>query len=197
YANEVLDTKLFENAIQTRNIEIKKAEIVCDCTFEGESLKAEILESQFQQLLAQKLLSVLNNAVLDADKVISVSKIMLLFRYLRKTLNITIEESLITYVLLQRFVSIQAERGIQYINKSNIGTMLVVLVIVTLKNFRDKVFSNSFFAQEFGIPPVVLNQSESAFLRIISFQLWVEQSEFIKVFNEIVFDQDSGIILIV
>ncbi|KAA6366990.1 MAG: hypothetical protein EZS28_037482, partial [Streblomastix strix] len=71
-----------------------------------------------------------------------------------------------------------------------IGTMLVVLVIVSLKTCRE-VVSDSFFAKEFDILPAVLNQSETAFLRMINNQLLIEEDEYKKLFDEIMEIMDT------
>ncbi|KAA6372336.1 MAG: hypothetical protein EZS28_032138 [Streblomastix strix] len=101
------------------------------------------------------------------------------------------------YALLQSFISTQTERGVQYLNKSNIGTMLIVLVLITLKDLRDEVYNNSYFADEFGIPLTVLNQSETTFLRIINYSTLAQGIEYINLFNEIMYDQDPEIIVVV
>ncbi|KAA6402758.1 MAG: hypothetical protein EZS28_001716 [Streblomastix strix] len=187
----------YQNATKTKNIEIEKADITSDNTFESEVIEAKLYENQFQQLLAQKMVKILNKAVLGTDKTVSISKITQFFKYMKRCIHITLQESIHMYALLQRFASIQAERGVQYLNKSNIGTMLVILVIITLKGLRDEVFNNSYFAEEFGIPLTVLNQSEIAFLRIINYSTLDQGIEYIQLFNEIMYDQDPEIIVVV
>ncbi|KAA6375340.1 MAG: hypothetical protein EZS28_029131, partial [Streblomastix strix] len=122
---------------------------------------AKWFDSNCQQFLAQKIFDILQGAVLGAGDVISVSSITLFFKYLKQSIHMLFEEGIIAVALLQRFVSKQTTKKVKTLNLQNIGTMLVVLVIVSLKTCRE-VVSDSFFAKEFDILPAVLNQSETA-----------------------------------
>ncbi|KAA6314977.1 MAG: hypothetical protein EZS28_055492, partial [Streblomastix strix] len=165
---------------QDTNSEIEKREIADDTTSETE--QKEISDDSFlqdkqqlarkksnvrMQLIALKLFRILIDAVPNASDVVSTSRIMLFFKYMKLNVNITIDESLTAVALLQRFTSKQTEKGIQILSPKNIGTMLVVLAIVAIKANRDHTYKNSRFAKEFGIPLAVLNESEAAFMKIM------------------------------
>ncbi|KAA6380461.1 MAG: hypothetical protein EZS28_024011 [Streblomastix strix] len=183
---------------QDANSETEKRRIADDMTTETE--QKEISDDSFlkgkqsharkklnvrMQLIALKLFRILIDAVPNASDVVSTSRIMLFFKYMKLNMNITIDESISIVVLLQRFVSKQTEKSIQILSSRNIGTMLVVLAIVAIKANRDYTYKNRHFAKEFGIPLAVLNESENAFMKIMDNTLFIDESEFSHLQNEI------------
>ncbi|KAA6375509.1 MAG: hypothetical protein EZS28_028965 [Streblomastix strix] len=184
---------------QDASSEIEKSEIADDTI--SQTQKNEINDNTFlsnkQQLtkkkqnvciqhLAQKLFEILIDAVPNASEVVSTASIILFFKYMKLNVNISISESLETVLLLQRFISKQTEKGIQVLSSRNLGTMLVVLAIVAMKNCRDAhIYKNSHFAKEFDIPLTVLNESEAAFMKIVDYSLFIDESEYSNLQNDI------------
>ncbi|KAA6399160.1 MAG: hypothetical protein EZS28_005315 [Streblomastix strix] len=150
-------------------------------------------ENQCQQLLAQKLFSILERAVAGASEVISISSIALFLKYLWHRTYMIVEEGIILVAFLEKFVRNQTARGVKILNTKNIGTMLIVLVIVTMKSCRDKVCLNQFYADEFEIPSAVLNQSETTFLKVIKNEMWIGYSDYSLLFDEIKKVKDTQI----
>ncbi|KAA6373995.1 MAG: hypothetical protein EZS28_030478 [Streblomastix strix] len=170
---------------QDLSSEIEQKEIAGDICLQDKLYLRRKKQNVCMQLLAQKLFGILKDTVPNARNVVSTSSIMLFFKYLKLNVNITIDESIAIVVLLQRFVSKQTEKGIQILSSRNIGTMLVVLAIVALKANRDHTYKNSCFAKEFGIPLAVLNESENEFMKIMDNTLFIDESEFSQLQNQI------------
>ncbi|KAA6379345.1 MAG: hypothetical protein EZS28_025128 [Streblomastix strix] len=97
----------------------------------------------------------------------------------------SIEEGIIAVEFLKRFIQKQSFKGMQVMNVKNLGMMLLVLVIVTMKTHRDHPYKNSHFANIFGIQLPLLNYSEAAFLRIMDYELLIEETSFSLQFEEI------------
>ncbi|KAA6386563.1 MAG: hypothetical protein EZS28_017911 [Streblomastix strix] len=150
-------------------------------------------ENQCQQLLAHKLFDILEGVVAGASEAISISGIALFLKYLWHRAYMIVEEDIIAVAFLEKFVRNQTARRVQILNTKNIGTMLVVLVIVAMKSCRDKVCLNNFYADEFQIPSAVLNQSETTFMKIIKNELYIGYSDYSQLFNEIMKVKDNKI----
>ncbi|KAA6390437.1 MAG: hypothetical protein EZS28_014034 [Streblomastix strix] len=141
------------------------------------------------QKIAAKIVRILHRSVLDFDTTISSDNIVQLLLYLNSGINFSVSEGLVATELLSRFINKQTERGRHALKNNNIGTMLVCLTLITLKTCRDKVAKNSFFAYQFSMQTSILNLSEVAFLKLMDFDLWVEEHDFWKIFQEVANEQ--------
>ncbi|KAA6380759.1 MAG: hypothetical protein EZS28_023714 [Streblomastix strix] len=153
-----------------------------------ENLEIEISnEILLIQLLAQKFFNILVLAIADDCEEIQYQNIERFLKFLRHKVEMQIEEGIIAAILLQRFISNQTIKGVHVLDKTNVGTVLIVSFMLAMKLRRDVNFKNNFFAKTFNISNVDLNKSECGFLRMIEHQTWVEDSEYFKLFNEIQF----------
>ncbi|KAH7831888.1 uncharacterized protein MONOS_18530 [Monocercomonoides exilis] len=57
------------------------------------------------------------------------------------------------------------------VKTTNIGTILLISVMLSLKMYRDYPPRNSYFAKELLLPLEIINQSESSFLKKIQYKL--------------------------
>ncbi|KAA6384476.1 MAG: hypothetical protein EZS28_019995 [Streblomastix strix] len=142
-------------------------------------------ESNFVMFLSSKIFKILNEAIPEAFEVVPESGIYLFIEFMRQKVDLLIEEGAIALVLLQRFITKQSAKGINILNTRNIGMMLVVLFILSMKLCRDFVHKNSFFSEIFAIPIASLNRSESGFLRVLDHDLWVQDTQFLLIFDEL------------
>ncbi|KAA6363611.1 MAG: hypothetical protein EZS28_040863 [Streblomastix strix] len=157
-------------------------------------IKRKTEESEnFFRLIAQKLLSIVIVQIPDISLNISVDSLTLFLNFLRDSVCLSVEEGIIAIALLQRFARKQQEKGIYILNTKNVGTLLVVLAIVTMKMNRDHVHRNSSIGRMFNIPVRILNESEMAFLNQIDHEALVEEDTFSLLLEEILHIQAIGI----
>ncbi|KAA6335507.1 hypothetical protein EZS27_016270 [termite gut metagenome] len=71
------------------------------------------------------------------------------------------------------------------LSTNNVGTLLIVLAMITIKMYRDHGYRNNHIANMFKIELSALNKSEAAFLRIIDYSLLVSDEVFSHLFEEI------------
>ncbi|KAA6394155.1 MAG: hypothetical protein EZS28_010315 [Streblomastix strix] len=140
---------------------------------------------QFNLQLASRIYQILEDAVPGAGEVTSVSSITTFFKYLQLNAHMQIKEQIMAIALLQQFIHNQAKKSIHVLNKQNIGTMFVVLIIITMKTCRDVTPPNSFFANEFDIQLEVLNKSERTFLKVINHEVWIDENHYSQLFEDI------------
>ncbi|KAA6317703.1 MAG: hypothetical protein EZS28_055056, partial [Streblomastix strix] len=151
------------------------------------------------QKIAAKILSILHSAIQELDEIVSFNNIEQFLLILRNGINFSVSEGLVATELLSRFINKNTKRealgkhGVLY--NDNLGTMLVCLTLITQKICRDSVTTNSFFASLFTMQTSVLNLSEVTFLKLMQFDLWVEEKDFWKIFQEVANEQIEGEIL--
>ncbi|KAA6361847.1 MAG: hypothetical protein EZS28_042626 [Streblomastix strix] len=151
------------------------------------------------QKIAAKILSILHSAIQELDEIVSFNNIEQFLLILKNGINFSVSEGLVATELLSRFINKNTKRealgkrGVLY--NDNIGTMLVCLTLITQKICRDSVTTNSFFASQFTMQTSVLNLSEVTFLKLMQFDLWVEEKDFWKIFQEVANEQIEGEIL--
>ncbi|KAA6375366.1 MAG: hypothetical protein EZS28_029108 [Streblomastix strix] len=151
------------------------------------------------QKIAEKIVNILHSAIQELDEIVSFNNIEQFLLILRNGINFTVSEGLVATELLSRFINKNTKRealgkrGVLY--NDNLGTMLVCLTLITQKICRDSVATNSFFASLFTMQTSVLNLSEVTFLKLMQFDLWVEENDFWKMFQEVANEQIEGEIL--
>ncbi|KAA6359043.1 MAG: hypothetical protein EZS28_045430, partial [Streblomastix strix] len=139
------------------------------------------------QKISAKIVSILRSAIKELDEIVSFNNVEQFLLYLNSVINFSVSEGLVATELLSRFINKNAKhealgkRGVLY--NDNIGTMLVCLTLITQKICRDSVARNSFFASQFTMQTSVLNLSEVTFLKLMQFDLWVEEKDFWKIFQ--------------
>ncbi|KAA6398218.1 MAG: hypothetical protein EZS28_006255 [Streblomastix strix] len=129
---------------------------------------------QQQQMIAQKLVQIIYDAVPGADKFITIPQFEQFLQQLQQKAELHVEEAMRAVMLLQRFIAKQQKKNVRVIKVSNFGTLIIVSFILAMKLSQEKTHNNQFFAEMFGIPLAHLNRSEISFLRIIDFELWVD-----------------------
>lgn len=65
------------------------------------------------------------------------------------------------------------------VSETNLGTLLLCGVILSLKYNRDIAFKNSWWSKAIGIPLAVINQSELVFLQRVNFSLSMSEERFL------------------
>ncbi|KAA6391984.1 MAG: hypothetical protein EZS28_012487 [Streblomastix strix] len=173
------------DSIQRANSQIEITKIASVDLVPNNFSSARKTRKCYEQVLAQKMFEILISLVPDADEVISVSNIALFLKYLRQRIHISIEEDIIALALLQKFSMKQVQKGIQVLRTNNIGTMLVILIVIAIKTCRGNEYQNQYMANMFKILPSVLNESETSFLLIIDNQIWIEDQIYSSLFDEI------------
>ncbi|KAA6394634.1 MAG: hypothetical protein EZS28_009838 [Streblomastix strix] len=174
--------------LQATNLEtiakIEEAKNTCACCALDKFQQILTIESCLQYV-ARKLYYILVSSLPDANQNVSITSLTLFLQFLNSSVNMSIEEGIIAVEFLKRFIQKQSFKGMQVMNVKNLGMMLLVLVIVTMKTHRDHPNKNSHFANIFGIQLPLLNYSEAAFLRIMDYELLIEETAFSLQFEEI------------
>ncbi|KAA6376264.1 MAG: hypothetical protein EZS28_028209 [Streblomastix strix] len=147
-------------------------------------------DSDYMNLFSQKLFSIIESSP-SQIQVISFQSIQQFICHLREFLTTSVEEGIIAIAIMERFMEKQAQKGMHVLNARNIGTMLVIVIVETMKMHRDHGYKNIFFANMFKIPLQALNQSEDSFLRIIDHSLFVSDEVFSRLFKEIIQFEDN------
>ncbi|KAA6363779.1 MAG: hypothetical protein EZS28_040694 [Streblomastix strix] len=94
-------------------------------------------------------------------------------------------EGIYAIALLRKFVAKESTKGKRVLNKKNIGTVLVCLAMLTLKACRDRVCRNTYWSRAFGMQTPILNESELMFLKLIDFEMFLDEKEYWSAFDSI------------
>jgi hypothetical protein len=112
------------------------------------------------------------------------------YNFVRKAASITTAETLHTIFLLDRLIQIEAKSaalgGGTVIADTNIGTLLLVAVLLSTKMHRDIPFRNSWFSKVFGVPLAVLNQSEIVFMKKLGYRLEMTEDQYWSLYTTLV-----------
>ncbi|KAA6365240.1 MAG: hypothetical protein EZS28_039233 [Streblomastix strix] len=141
------------------------------------------------QKISAKIVRTLRSTVQELDTTIYSDSIIQFLLYLNSGINFSVSEGLVATELLSRFINKQTERDRHALKNNNIGTILVCLTLITLKTCRDQVTKNSFFASQFSMQTSILNISEISFIKLMDFELWVQEHDFWKIFQEVANEQ--------
>lgn len=112
------------------------------------------------------------------------------YNFTRKAASITTAEILHTIFLLDRLVQVEAKSASlgngTVIADTNIGTLLLVAVLLSTKMHRDIPFRNSWFSKVFGVPLAVLNQSEIVFMKKLDYRLEMTEDQYWSLYTTLV-----------
>jgi hypothetical protein len=102
-------------------------------------------------------------------------KIRHFFQFTRQYTGLTTGETLHSIYLIDKLIQAEADQSHtgrpSIISESNLGTLLLVAVVLATKLSRDIPYRNSWWAKVFGIPLSILNQSEIVFLKKARYSL--------------------------
>ncbi|KAA6311713.1 MAG: hypothetical protein EZS28_056067 [Streblomastix strix] len=124
------------------------------------------------------------------EETLPVQSIETFLDFLKQYIELQIDEVVTAAAVLKRFISKQTDKNIRILNKSTVGTVLVCLVMITLKGFRENIHKNFLWANWFGMDLKALNESEISFLRLLDYQLWVQEEEYNNIYNDILKDEE-------
>ncbi|KAA6398307.1 MAG: hypothetical protein EZS28_006164 [Streblomastix strix] len=162
------------SAVQETSDLIQQSDSADYCFVKAKQMNINYTFSYNGQILSQKLVRVVCDAVPGADEFITDTRIKLFLEQLQQKAGLLVEEAIRAIVLLHRFIVKQSAKDIQVLKVSNVGTLIIISFILAMKLNRDKIPNNRFFANMFGIHIFNLNLSEISFLQIIDFETWVE-----------------------
>jgi len=113
-------------------------------------------------------------------------KIRHFFQFTRQYTHLTTGETLHSIYLVDQLIQTEAKRANasrpSIISESNLGTLLLVAVVLATKLNRDTPYRNSWWAKVFGIPLSVLNQSEIVFLKKVRYSLGMSENAYWKLY---------------
>ncbi|KAA6391859.1 MAG: hypothetical protein EZS28_012614 [Streblomastix strix] len=159
------------SAIQETSDLIQQSEFANISCIETKSTNIDYTNNQQLQIITQKLIAIVCDAVPGADEFITDTRIKLFLKQLQQKASLHFEECITAIVLLHRFIVKQSAKDIQILKVSNVGTLIIISFILAMKLNRDRIPNNRFFANIFGVPIANLNLSEISFLQIIDFEL--------------------------
>lgn len=117
------------------------------------------------------------------------NKIIKFFKFVRESVSITTAELAHALNLISCFLQNDSENDDQsdesVVDNSTIGTLFLCGVMISLKMNRDKALKNSFWSKSLHIPLSILNASELAFLEKIRFNLYLDESDYLEIYNSI------------
>ncbi|KAA6374627.1 MAG: hypothetical protein EZS28_029847 [Streblomastix strix] len=157
------------------------------------SNSTEIIEIYCMQSLSWQLSKIFEDAVPGMSSAILFASISHFIEFMQKKEDLLMEEGVIAVELLKRLVQKQQFKKVNLISMKNTGMILTIAFILALKLSRDQMNMNSHFAKVFNIPIVDLNLSEISFLKIVDFQLWVNDDYFSQSFEEVSEFEDVNI----
>jgi hypothetical protein len=109
-------------------------------------------------------------------------RILHFFDFTRQYAKISTGEIIYSIYLIDRLVQAESRRDwfqqTSIISESNLGTLLLVAAILSLKQNRDIPYRNSWWAKVFSIPLPVLNQSEIVFLQKLEYRLEMQVEDY-------------------
>ncbi|KAA6386123.1 MAG: hypothetical protein EZS28_018350 [Streblomastix strix] len=155
---------------------------LCDYQFLVDK-SLEIVDEVLIPRVAAKMCELLRDAVPDYTETVSPESICIFLEFLRSKIGLRIGESVVACLLLMKFISKQRAKSKHALTKKNIGTILVCLIIITLKLCRDRVYKNIFFTKTFGLNIQILNESEVSFLRMIDYECNIQKGEYWNIFG--------------
>ncbi|KAA6403216.1 MAG: hypothetical protein EZS28_001265 [Streblomastix strix] len=176
------------------NSETENSEISGSSSNSISSNQSEIIDYNWMQPLSQQFSKIFGDAVPGISQAILFSSISHIIGFMQKKEDLMMEEGVIAAELLKRFVQKQSTKKVNLISTKNTGMILTIAFILALKLCRDQMHMNSHFAKVLNIPVVDLNLSEISFLKIIDFQLWVNDDYFsLQQFEEVSEFEDVSI----
>ncbi|KAH7815292.1 uncharacterized protein MONOS_10709 [Monocercomonoides exilis] len=115
-------------------------------------------------------------------------KVQHFYRYIRDGTKLTTGELVHSYVLLEHLMRAESKElseGRQtMIAESNLGTLLLCVVMIAIKLDRDVPFRNGWWAAMFKVPLDVLNQSEVIFLERVNHHTFLEETDYKALFHK-------------
>ncbi|KAH7819869.1 uncharacterized protein MONOS_18656 [Monocercomonoides exilis] len=115
-------------------------------------------------------------------------KVQHFYKFIRDETKLTTVELVHTFVLMEHLMRIeskeQSEGRPTMIAESNLGTLLLCVVMIAIKLNRDIPFRNGWWATMLKVPLDVLNQSELIFLERVKFCTHMEESEYVYLLNK-------------
>ncbi|KAA6369704.1 MAG: hypothetical protein EZS28_034768 [Streblomastix strix] len=144
-----------------------------------------VLDDAWEARISIQLLNTLKCAVPDMEETVSLNSIELFLVFLQSKLEMRIGEGVYAVALLRKFVAKESTKGKRVLNKKNIGTVLVCLAMLTMKACRDTICKNTYWARSFKINSTVLNESELRFLKMVDFDMFMDEEEFWRIYLEL------------
>ncbi|KAH7817283.1 uncharacterized protein MONOS_18154 [Monocercomonoides exilis] len=111
-------------------------------------------------------------------------KVKHFFQVIRSTCSLITAEMIHVLFLLDELIGCEkiakADGWTAIVSENNLGTLLLVAVILSLKFNRDSAHSNKWWSQTLGIEANVITLSESVFLQRIEHKMMMDEETFIQ-----------------
>ncbi|KAH7826671.1 uncharacterized protein MONOS_14863 [Monocercomonoides exilis] len=88
-------------------------------------------------------------------------------------------------LLIQSERMSRREKWTGVITEANLGTLLLIAVMTSVKMNRDTPYRNGWWSAAIGIPISIINQSEIVFLQRIHYTLVLEYKQYMKIVTEL------------
>ncbi|KAA6355962.1 MAG: hypothetical protein EZS28_048511, partial [Streblomastix strix] len=113
------------SAIQETSDLIQQSEFADISCIETKSTNIDYTNNQQLQIITQKLIAIVCDAVTGADEFITDTRIKLFLQQLQQKAGLLVEEAIRAIVLLHRFIVKQSAKDIQILKVSNVGTLII------------------------------------------------------------------------
>ena len=113
------------------------------------------------------------------------------YHFFRVTSNIAcliLSEMIFAVNLVERLIKRDLDSKdhgyVGVVNESNLGTLLLCSIILSVKMNRDTPFTNRWWTRAIGIPVSVINQSELVFLDRLNYTVWMDPAKYIELYSK-------------